>query len=104
MEQKTRLPISPCKAIHRGLPPSMPSMERRKSLSLRVILTGTPPGDTSSASAQQKEARKKAQQAPHLRQGCAIPDVFSGTVLFGIYFQRIYARTFRKNQLDYSYG
>ena len=102
MEQKTRSPA--LQGDTSRIAANHADAERRKSLSLRVILTGTPPGDTSSASAQQKEARKKAQQAPHLRQGCAIPDVFSGTVLFGIYFQRIYARTFRKNQLDYSYG
>src|SRR5690606_1104121 len=69
MVQRTELPTSPISATQRGCGWLVPRMQLRCGVTCSIRRSGTVPPGAESASPQQKETRKVAQQAPQSRQG-----------------------------------
>jgi hypothetical protein len=69
MTQRTFSPIVPRSATHRGGVRSVPRMTAWCGVSFVVSSGGVSPPAAASASLQWNDARKKAQQAPHLMHG-----------------------------------
>src|SRR5690554_8154751 len=69
MVQRTEQPTSPISATQRGCGWLVPRMQLRCGVTCSIRRSGTVPPGAESASPQQKETRKVAQQAPQSRQG-----------------------------------
>src|SRR5690606_3392503 len=67
--RRAELPAAPCGATQRGCGWLVPRMQLRCGVTCSIRRSGTVPPGAESASPQQKETRKVAQQAPQSRQG-----------------------------------